>query len=300
MASVRTVLTGGTGVIGRAAVTALVEAGHDVVVVTRSPQGAEVVRDLGAQVRPGNVLDLDSLVAASQGADAVVNLATKVPVGSSVLRPAAWRLHDRLRTTGVANVVEAARRIGVRRIVQESTSVLYAGQADGWITEQSALDITPMTEPAAVGESLVQDYACDSRTSVVLRLGAIIGDDPHTRYWLQALACGRPSDWAHVIHPDDLGGAVLAALRAPRGVYNVGAEPVQRVDLVQGYAAHAHSGAFRGAWSRRIIGQRLEPMTRSLRVSADHFSAQTGWRPLRPTFEAGWFDPAPALHGLSR
>ncbi|MET0999347.1 MAG: NAD(P)-dependent oxidoreductase [Marmoricola sp.] len=304
----RTVLTGGTGVIGRAAVTALRDAGHDVVVVTRSASASLVAERLGASSVRGNVLDLESLAAAYEDADAVVNLATKVPVGHGALRPGAWRRHDRLRTSGVANVVEAARRAGVRRVVQESVSFLYADQGDDWITEQSALDITPMTEPAAVGESLVQDYSCGSRAGVVLRFGTIVGDDDQTRYWLRATASGRgvgighPADWAHVIHTDDLGGAVLASLHAPSGVYNVGAEPVQRHDLVQGYAdaANVESGAFIGAWGRWWIGQRLEPLSRSLRVSADHFAAQTGWRANRPKFDAGWLDAAVQLHDLNR
>ncbi len=304
----RTVLTGGTGVIGRAAVTALRNAGHDVAVVTRSASAALVAERLGASSVRGNVLDPDSLAAAYEGADAVVNLATKVPVGHGALRPGAWRRHDRLRTSGVANVIEAARRAGVRRVVQESVSFLYADHGDDWITEQSPLDITPMTEPAAVGESLVQDYSCGSRTGVVLRFGTIVGDDDQTRYSLRATASGRgvgighPADWAHVIHTDDLGGAVLASLHAPSGVYNVGAEPVQRHDLVQGYAdaVKVESGAFIGAWGRWWIGKRLEPLSRSLRVSADHFSAQTGWRALRPKFEAGWLDAAGQLHPLNR
>ena len=77
----RTVLTGGTGVIGRAAVAALLEAGHDVVVVTRSASGSALVDRLGATPVSGDVLDLPSLVAAYEDADAVINLATKVPVG---------------------------------------------------------------------------------------------------------------------------------------------------------------------------------------------------------------------------
>jgi len=305
---VRTVLTGGTGVIGRAAVRALLKAGHDVVVVTRSASGSALVEGLGAGSVQGDVLDLESLASAYEGADAVINLATKMPVGHAVLVPGAWRRHDRLRTTGVANVVEAARRVGVRRVVQESVSVLYAAQGNDWITEQSPVDITSMTEPAAVGESLVQDYSCGSRAGVVLRFGTIVGDDPQTRYWLRAAANGRsvgighPSDWAHVIHTDDLGGAVLASLYAPSGVYNVGAEPVQRHDLVQGYAdaAHVESGEFMGALGRWFIGARLEPLARSLRVSADHFAAQTGWRATRPEFEPGWLDAAAQLHALNR
>ena len=187
--------------------------------------------------------------------------------------------------------------------------MLYADQGDEWITEQSPVDITPTTEPAAVGESCVQDYACGSSVGVVLRFGTIVGDDRQTRYWLRAAASGRsvgigqPSDWAHVIHTDDLGGAVLASLHAPSGVYNVGAEPVQRHDLVQGYAdaASAESGGVHG---------RLEPVAdrpasraavaRSLRVSADHFAAQTGWRASRPEFDAGWLEEAAELQNLNR
>lgn len=303
----RTVLTGGSGVLGRASVTALLDAGHDVVVVTRSAVGASIVRDLGATAVRGDVLDVDSLTLAYQDADAVINLATKVPVGHHALVPGAWRRNDRLHTTGVANVVEAARRAGVRRVVQESVSVLYADQADDWITEQSPVDINPMTEPAAVGESLVQDYSCGSRAGVVLRFGMIVGDDPQTRYWLSAAAGGRaigighPADWAHVIHTDDLGNAVVCALVAPSGVYNVGAEPVQRHDLVQGYAdaMKVESGTFMGAWGRWLTGPRLEPLARSLRVSSDHFAAQTGWRAARPKFEAGWLDQA-RLHAAGR
>ncbi len=304
----RTVLTGGTGVIGRASVTALLDAGHDVLVVTRSAAGSALVERLGARSVRGDVLDLASLASAYEGADAVVNLATKMPVGRTALLPGAWRRNVRLRTTGVANVVEAARLAGVRRVVQESVSVLYADQGDDWITEQSPVDITRTTEPAAVGESRIQDYSCGSRVGVVLRFGSIVGDDPQTRFWLRAAAAGRPvgighpSDWTHVVHTDDLGGAVVSSLHAPTGVYNVGAEPVQRHDLVQGYAdaVQAETGAFLGACGRWSMGARLEPLSRSLRVSSDHFAAQTGWRATRPKFDVGWLDEAAQLHVLDR
>jgi nucleoside-diphosphate-sugar epimerase len=306
IAGVRTVLTGGTGVIRRAAVSSLLDAGHEVVVVTRTAPGS--AEPFGAAYARGNVLDVESLAAAYAGADAVVNLATAVPVGQGARWPGAWRRHDRLRTSGVANVVEAARRAGVRRVVHESVSVLYADQGDDWITEESPLDITPVTEPAAVGESLVQTYACGSRIGVVLRFGTIVGDDDQTRYWLRSAANGRrvgighPADWAHVMHTDDLGGALLAALHAPSGLYNVGAEPVQRRDLVRGYAdaAQVEAVEFMGAWGRWWVGRRLEPLSRSLRVSADHFAAQTGWLASRPKFDVGWLDAATHLHDLTR
>ena len=67
--------------------TALVDAGHDVVVVSRSRRAPTWSSGLGARSVRGDVLDLDSLVRAYEGADAVVNLATEMPVGHSALLP---------------------------------------------------------------------------------------------------------------------------------------------------------------------------------------------------------------------
>ncbi len=300
MAGVKSVLTGGTGVIGRAAVAALVGAGHEVAVVCRSAANAATAERLGATAVRGDIFDRASLVRAYTGADVVINLATNVPVGYSAILPGAWRSHDRLRTEGVRNVVEAARDAGVRRLIQESVSFLYADRGDEWLVEQSPVEITPMTEPAAVGESLVQDFTCGSRTAVVLRFGTIVGDDRQTRYWLRAAGNGRPigfgksSDWSHMIHTDDLGSAVIAALHAPSGVYNVGADPVRRDALLQGYAdaAEVGSASFMGPVVRWFAGRRLEPLARSLRVCSDHFAAQTGWRATRPSFDSTWLDVA--------
>lgn len=297
----RVAVTGATGVIGTAVVPHLVDAGHDVVALARTPAKARVLRDQGATATATSLLDHDGLVAMFEGADAVCSLATHVPVGLTALRHRAWRVHDRLRTDGVRRVVAAARAAGVRRVVQESVSFLYADQGDAWVREDSPLEITRATEPASVGESHVQDYACESRAGVVLRLGTIIGDDPMTRFQIRSLRHGRPiglgspDGWAHVVHTDDLGPAVAAALTAPSGVYNVGAEPVRRFELVAGFAAFAgrESIDFMGPLMRRVGGVRLEPLARSLRVSSEHLTASTGWSPRRATFDPTWFE---ALH----
>lgn len=238
------------------------------------------------------------MVGVFDGCDVVCNLATHIPVGYAAMRPGAWRENDRLRTEGVRAVVAAARDAGVRRMVQESVSFIYADNGDDWINEESTLGITSATEPASVGESHLQDYLCRSRHGVVLRFGTIVGDDGLTRWMLRATQSGRPigigdpGNWAHVVHTDDLGTAVVAALSAPSGVFNVGAEPVRRADLVQGFAEAAGQdhGAFLGRITKRVAGSRIEPLTRSLRVSSELFTAQTGWTPRRGSFDASWFD----------
>lgn len=291
-------MSGGTGVIGRAAVTAMVTSGHKVDVISRRPQNVPLIESMGARPLPGDLFDPASLVPHYRGADVVVNLATSVPVGYAAMLPGAWRRNDALRNRAVGNVVRAALEAGVRRVVQESVSFVYADHGDTWITEQSPIEITHVTEPAAVAEAAVQDYSCDSRIGVLLRFGLIVGDDAQTRFWLRSASQGRPvgigapEAWTHLVHTDDLGPAVLAALHAPSGVYNVGAEPVRRAELVEGYAkaAGVERGAFLGPVVSRLAGARIEPLTRSLRVSSEHFVGSTGWRPLRPTFDPAWFD----------
>jgi nucleoside-diphosphate-sugar epimerase len=297
---VRVVVTGATGVIGRSAVPALVAAGHEVLALTRSSEKTGLLEALGAVPVVAGLGDHDGLVAMCEDADAVCSFATRIPVGYAGLVPGAWRDNDRLRTEGVRRVVAAAREAGVRRIVQESITFLYAGHPDAWLTESSPLEITPATEPATVAESQVQKYSCDSRAGVVLRFGMIVGDDAMTRWQLRAAERGRPiglgdpAGWLHPVHTDDLGPAVVAALQAPSGGYNVGAEPVRRGDYVQTYADAVGRGSvgFMGPLLTRLAGARAEPLTRSLRVSSDHFTATTGWTARRPTFDVSWFDVA--------
>jgi len=302
----RVAVTGATGVIGVSVVPRLVAAGHDVVGLARTPEKAQVLERLGAASVLASLQDHETLVGLFDGADAVCNFATHVPVGLAALRRSAWRVNDRLRTDGVRRVVAAARAAGVRRVVQESESFLYADAGDDWVTEQSPVAITPATEPASVGESHVQDYTCVSRTGIVLRLGTIIGDDPATRFQLRSvrhgmpIGLGAPEGWAHVVHTDDLGPAVLAALTAPSGVYNVGAAPVRRFELVAGFAAATgrESIEFMGPLMRKVGGVRLEPLGRSLRVSSDHFTASTGWSPLRAEFDSTWFEVLPSRQAV--
>jgi nucleoside-diphosphate-sugar epimerase len=295
---VRVAVTGATGVIGRSAVPALIAAGHDVVGLARTDAKAAWLESVGAKPASADIFSVEDLTAVFTGCDAVINLATSIPSGYAAALPRRWRANDRLRTEGSRCVLEAARTAGVRRVLQESISFLYADGGDDWITESSPIDITAATEPASVAESQMQDFQCCSRTSVVLRFGNIVGDDPMTEWRLRGARQGRPigmgspDGWAHVIHTDDLGPAVVAALEVTSGIYNVGAEPVLRRDLVQGFANAAErlTAEFMGPVMRRLAGPRAEPLTRSLRVSSQALTDATGWTPLRPTFDAAWLE----------
>jgi nucleoside-diphosphate-sugar epimerase len=295
---VKVFLTGANGVMGRSAAAALLEAGHDVVGLVRTAEAARLVADLGVEPWFGDLYDETALAAGMLGCDAVVNFATKVPVGATSVSYAQFRSHDRLRVVGTRVAVKAACRASVSRFVQQSVSFIYADHGEDVVDEDSPTDVSRFSEPVVVSETHVRGATAAGIDGVVLRFGLIVGPDPHSAWLLKRARAGRPvgvgarEAWCHVVHPEDVGTAAEAALGVPAGTYNVGAEPLRRGELADTYA-HAvgrRTGTLHHPVVQRTVRQKIEWLSRSQRVSSQRFQAATGWQPRHPKVVPDWFD----------
>jgi nucleoside-diphosphate-sugar epimerase len=293
-------LTGASGVMGRSATAALLAAGHEVVGLARSERAAAVVTADGATVHRGTVFDVEAMVAGMRGCDAVVNLAGRMPIGLAMLRPGAWRANDRIRAVGSQRVAEAVVAAGVPRLVQQSRSSIYADGGEDWVDEQAPVEITRDTDTVAEAEQHASAAASHGVEVVVLRFGQILGPDPASRWLVRRARSGRPTGWGspeawmHLVHVDDVGTAVEAALTAPAGTYNVGAEPCRRADLAEqlALAGGRRGGRFHHRTTQRLGGVRLEAFARSQRVTSQRFGDRAGWHPRYPKLTPDWLDGA--------
>ncbi len=120
----RVLVTGGAGFIGTAAVSALTEAGLDVVVL--DSLRPDVHRDRGrsddADLVVGDVRDADVLDRVLPGVDAVVHLAAKVGLGVDIADMDDYVSSNDL---GTAVLLRRCAAAGVTRVVQASSMVVY-------------------------------------------------------------------------------------------------------------------------------------------------------------------------------
>jgi nucleoside-diphosphate-sugar epimerase len=301
----RVFVAGGTGAIGRHVIPALVQEGHTVTALARTPAKAAVLAVQAATPVSVSLFDRSALTAAFAGRDAVVNLATAIPPMTRFMSVKAHRDNDRVRTQGAAAVVDAALAAGVGRLVQESVSMLYRDQGACRIDEDAPIDRYPMARANLAAEASTQRFSQAGGTGVVLRFGWCYGPGATHSEQLFALArrhiglvLGPPSGYVSSIQMTDAAAAVAVALHASAGTFNVvDDEPLTKREYAQALARAAGTAMWLRGPGRvaLLFGDRLTSLTRSLRVSNARFRTETGWAPRYPSAREGWIATATAL-----
>src|SRR6266516_605469 len=304
----RIVMAGATGVIGRHAVPLLLRSGHQVTALGRSLERLQALERLGASTLALDLFDVDAVRRAMAGHDAVINLATHVPgAGVRSFLPGAWKEMDRIRREGSALLVDAALASGARLFIQESFGPIYPDCGDRWITEDVQPRPARYNRTALDAETSAERLTRADRTGVALRFAFFYGSDDRftqdvfgyvRRGWLPIL--GRPDGFFSMVNHEDAASAVVAAIDAPSGIYNVvDSEPITRREFGEALAQmlSVRSPKIRPQWLANFAGGLGETVPRSLRISNAKLREATGWTPKYRSAREGWFA---ALHSRDR
>jgi nucleoside-diphosphate-sugar epimerase len=235
----RVLVAGATSVPGLPLLRELTSRGHDVVGLTRSSAKTADIEAAGARPVVADVFDADEIdkVVADVGPEVVVSLLTTLPKWGP-LRYKDFEPARELWSRGAPNLVRAAQRAAVPRVVAESVIFAYGYPASG----PPMMDETdPYPGPPPKGgeamlaalRSMEQTVLTSGQTTdtegIVLRYGAFYGPGvPHdelitrlAKWWaFPAIGGNGVVSWVHI---DDVVSATAAALDRGRGghIYNI-------------------------------------------------------------------------------
>jgi len=251
-------ITGGAGFIGSSTAAALLArpGTRRITVIDNFSSGrewhvAECAKDSRFRLVRGDLHDLPLVLDTMAGHDTVFHFASNPDIAKAATDP---DIDFRQGTELTRNVVEAARRCAVERILYTSGSGVYGDRGENLMTEDLG-PLVPVSTYAAskiAGEGLVCAYShMFGMRSRVFRFANVVGghqthgvgydfmlrlhDDPSR---LRILGDGTQSK--SYIHVDDVVAAMLLAMEKAEGpyqVFNVGTGDYITVDQIAVLAA---------------------------------------------------------------
>jgi len=148
-------VTGGSGFVGSHLIARLLKTGWQVRGIGRSASSRSAVSALGAEPREADLADPDALEQAMEGVDTVFHVAAHFKLWGPL------RVFREMNVDGTRNVVTAAERAGVRRIVYVSAAAVVMGhpQPQRGVTEDRPLQqmgFAPYSASKAEAEEILR------------------------------------------------------------------------------------------------------------------------------------------------
>jgi len=216
-------VTGATGKVGSRLVPYLLQQGHAVRILVRSAERALTLKEQGAEVVLGDLVDNENLTEAIRGVDAVVHTVAQFRGGISEEVARAVNLDATIA------LAKAALEAGVTRFVFTSTSNVYRDTNVNRLCREDdilipAKEIYPKTKIAAE-EALLKLYREQGLDIRIMRLAFVYGNgDPHIEEILPYMINWDPSKQLSMVHHEDVSRALLLAastLGIGGRIYNV-------------------------------------------------------------------------------
>ncbi len=294
----RALVTGGAGFIGSNLSDALLARGDEVIVVddlsTGRRENLEPALANGATLVEADIRDRAALeeIAGRERPEVIFHLAAQIDVRKSIADPA---FDASINIGGTANVLDAARAAGTRRIVFSSTGGAIYGEGEGQqlpLAEDAPLaPEAPYGQSKFAGEGYLSLYErLYGLSTIPLRLGNVYGprQDPLGEAGVVAIFCGRLREGEQptvfgdgkqtrdYIYVGDVVAAMLAAAESEAtGPVNIGTGVETDVlELVQALGELGDSGSFAPEFAPPRTGE-------VARISIDPGRAERelGWTP---------------------
>jgi len=302
----RVLVAGATGVVGRQLVPQLIAAGHQVTGTTRSAGKADLLREAGADAAVVDGLDAVAVgeAVAKAEPEVVIHQMTALS-GDFDLRHFArtFDLTNKLRTTGLDNLLAAAQAAGARRIIAQSFAGFPTIRSGGPVkTEDDPYDPDPPKDMRSGLEAikyLERTVVASPLEGIVLRYGPLYGPgssdvivDILKRRQMPLIGSGA-GVWSF-LHVQDAASAAVAALdHGAPGIYNVVDDepaPVREWLPVLARSVGAKPPLRVPGWLGRLLGGEaaFSMMTQVRGASNAKAKRELGWTPTWSTWRDGF------------
>jgi UDP-glucose 4-epimerase len=318
----RVLVSGGAGYIGSHTVLALIEAGHDILVVddfsNAKPTVVGRLEALSGRHIPVHAFDLTDADKTShlfdtESIDAVIHFAGYKAVGESVAKPLSY-YENNLGST--FSLVRAMQRHGVHKLVFSSSATVYGTDQAAATEDRATFATNPYGWTKVMQEQILRDVAAadpDSRFALLRYFNPVgahpsgtIGEDPsdvpnNLMPYIAQVAVGRREklqvfgdDYDTVdgtgvrdyIHVEDLAAGHVAALEALERTE----EPVSTWNLGTGRGTsvlellHAFERAVGRELPYEVVARRAGDVAASY-ADPSKANAELGWRTVKTVDE---------------